>query len=288
MKVLITGSQGMLGQDLVKVFEIAGHDVISTTRKDLDITNQSAVNDYIRIHRPDVIINAAAYNLVDKVEEPQIYDIAYRINVIGPKNLAIAAQNIGAKFVHFSTDYVFDGQKNDYYLEDDLPNPISKYGYTKLMGEKFAQDACDKTYICRVVKLFGVPAIGESAKEGFVDMMLRLNKTLPDLKIADDEFGTPTYSLDVANAVENLVSGNYAPGIYHIINEGEPVSVFGFAKEIFEMLGIKDNYRPCPRSEFPRAAKCPHFSPLRNTKLPKLRSRKDALSEFLKNVSVSK
>jgi dTDP-4-dehydrorhamnose reductase len=288
MKVLITGSQGMLGQDLVKVFEISGHDVISATRKDLDITNQSAVNDYIRIHRPDVIINAAAYNLVDRVEEPQIYDIAYRINAIGPENLAIAAQNIGAKFVHFSTDYVFNGQKNDYYLEDDLPNPISKYGYTKLMGEKFAQDACDKAYICRVVKLFGLPAAGESAKEGFVDMMLRLNKTLPDLKIADDEFGTPTYSLDVANTVENLVSGNYAPGIYHIINEGEPVSVFGFAKEIFEMLGIKDNYRPCTRSEFPRAAKCPHFSPLRNTKLPKLRSRKDALSEFLKNISVSK
>lgn len=286
MKVLITGSQGMLGQDLVKVFGNAGHEVLATTRKDLDITDEGVVDEYIKKHNPEVVINSAAYNLVDKVEEPEVFELAMKINAYGPGNLAKASKSVGAKFIHFSTDYVFDGTKGDYYLEDDATNPISKYGHTKLQGELLSQQANDKTYICRVVKLFGKPAIGESAKEGFIEIMLRLQKSLPDLKIADDEYGTPTYSLDVANAVLRLVESDYKPGIYHLVNEGEPVSVYGFAKEIFEHLGIYNNYRPCTRAEFPRAAKCPHYSPLKNAKFPKLCTRAEALAQYLKNINV--
>lgn len=281
MTTLITGSQGMLGQYLVKVFESAGHDVISATRKDLDITNAESVLSFVQDKKPDVIINSAAYNLVDKVEEPEIFELAMKINAKGPENLAKVAQAIGARFVHFSTDYVFDGEKGDYYTENDTPNPISKYGETKLEGERLALQACEKTFICRVVKLFGNPATGESGKEGFIDIMLRLNRDLPDLKIVDDEYGLPTYALDVARAVLELLEKDYSPGIYHLVNEGEPVSVYGFAKEVFEAMGITENYRPCPRSDFPRPAKCPHYSPLANTKFPKLRPRAEALAEFL-------
>ncbi|KKR89927.1 MAG: dTDP 4-dehydrorhamnose reductase (DTDP-L-rhamnose synthetase) [Candidatus Uhrbacteria bacterium GW2011_GWE2_41_1153] len=240
----------MLGQYLVEVFESAGHKVISATRKDLDITDIESVLSFVQDKKP--------------VEEPEIFELAMKINAKGPENLAKAAQIVHARFVHFSTDYVFDGEKGDYYQEDDTPNPISKYGET-------------------VVKLFGNQATGESGKEGFIDIMLRLNRDLPDLKIADDEYGLPTYALDAARAVLELMEKDYCPGIYHLVNEGEPVSVYGFAKEVFEAMGITENYRPCPRSDFPRLAKCPHYSPLANTKFPKLRPRTEALAEFLSN-----
>ncbi|MBU4453129.1 dTDP-4-dehydrorhamnose reductase [Patescibacteria group bacterium] len=281
MKILITGSQGMLGQDLVNVFLSAGHEVIPATRKDLDITDQISVNTFVDQLKPDVIINAAAYNAVDAIEKDEEFNRAMKINGEAPGYLAQASARVGASFVHFSTDYVFDGNGKQYYAEDDAVNPISRYGVSKFKGEQMALKMGGGVYICRVSKLFGESGVGESAKENFVSIMLRLNKDLPDLKIADEEYGLPTYSLDVAKSVLELIEGEYQPGIYHMVNEGEPVSVYGFAKEIFEMLGIKDNYRPCPRSDFPRPAKCPHYSPLKNTKLPKLRLRNEALKDFL-------
>ena len=281
MKVLIAGAQGMLGQDLVSVFKSAGHEVIAASRKDLDITDPSFVDQYIKDLRPDVVINAAAYNAVDQIEEDEYFDRAMKINGDGPGNLAKAASEVGAAFVHFSTEYVFDGENDQHYLEYDQTHPLSRYGQSKLKGEQLALEANDKTYICRVSKLFGVRGGGESAKENFVELMFRLNKELDDLKIADEESGCPAYSPDVAQAVLDLIEKDYRPGIYHIVNEGEPVTVFGFAKEIFDMAEITENFRPVPRSEYPRAAKCPSYAPLKNTKLPKLRGRDEALREFL-------
>ncbi|MBT3230667.1 dTDP-4-dehydrorhamnose reductase [Candidatus Uhrbacteria bacterium] len=284
MKILITGAQGMLGQDLVKVFSSAGHDVIAASRADLDITNQESVDSYIDKLKPEMIVNAAAYNAVDQIEEDEHFERAMQINARGPLHLAQAADRVGAKFVHFGTDYVFDGQGNAHYLEDDQTNPISRYGESKLKGEELAQNACDDTYICRVSKLFGMPGGGESAKENFVSLMFRLNQELDDLKIADEEHGCPAYSPDVAQVTLDLIEGDYDPGIYHIVNEGEPVTVYGFAKEIFDMAGVTDNFRPVPRSDYPRAANCPSYAPLKNTKLPKLRHRDEALREFLEKL----
>ncbi len=284
MKILITGAQGMLGQDLVKVFESAGHNVIAASRKDLDITDRDVINRYVKDLKPEVIINAAAYNAVDDIEEDEHFEKAMKINGEGPGNLAQAAGWIGATFVHFSTDYVFDGKGEKYYEEDDKTNPISRYGESKLKGEQLAQGADGKVYICRVSKIFGNQGSGDSAKENVVELMLRLNKELDDLKIVDEEYGCPTYSPDIAKATLNLIEGDYEPGIYHMINEGEPVTVYGFAKEIFEMRGITENFRPVPRSEFPRAADCPDYAPLKNTKLPKLRDRSEALKEFLQKL----
>lgn len=284
MKILITGAQGMLGQDLVNVFVSAGHEVIAVSRKDLDITDQTSVDAFIDQERPDVIINAAAYNAVDAIEADEMFERAMKINGEAPGFLAQAAARIGAKFVHFSTDYVFDGKGNQYYKEDDQVNPVSRYGASKLAGEQAAQQAGGQVFICRISKLFGMPGSGESAKENFVSLMFRLNQELPDLKIADEEHGLPAYSPDVARATLDLIETDYQPGIYHMVNEGEPVTVYGFAKEVFEMAGITENYRPVPRSEFPRAAKCPSYAPLKNTKLPPLRHRHEALKEFLQKL----
>jgi len=274
----------MLGQDLVKVFEFAGHEVISASRKDLDITNADAVDGFIEDLKPDVIINAAAYNAVDQIEEDEHFERAMKINGIGPGNLARAAKKIGSKFVQFSSDYVFDGLEHKYYTEDDPTNPISRYGESKLAGERLSMESNNKTFICRISKLFGMPGSGDSAKENFVSLMFRLNQELDDLKIADEEHGCPAYSPDVAKATLNIIESDLEPGIYHMINEGEPVTVYGFAKEIFDMTGITENFRPVPRSEFPRAANCPNYAPLKNTKLPKLRNRDEALKEFLQKL----
>src|SRR3989339_1717329 len=130
MKALITGANGMLGQELRRIFSDEGYEVVATDRETLDITDRDQVLAFVRECRPDVVINAAAYNLVDKVEEANIYPIAYAINALGPKNLAEAAKAIGVPFVHFSTDYVFAGNKPEGYAEDDATSPLSKYGQT--------------------------------------------------------------------------------------------------------------------------------------------------------------
>jgi len=139
MKIIITGAQGILGQQLVEVFKNAGHEVISAKRQDLDITNKDQVLSFVQNQKPDVIINAAAYNFVDKVEDAEFYPLALAINADGPRNLALAARENGALVVHYSSDYVFEGTKQDGYDENDEPRPISKYGQTKLEGEKAIQ-----------------------------------------------------------------------------------------------------------------------------------------------------
>lgn len=282
MKILVTGARGMLGQDIVKVFASAGHEVIATDRQDLDITNKDAVETYVVKSAPDVIINAAAYNFVPKVEEdPAIYELAMSINAQGPANLARSAQAHGAKFVHYSTDYVFSGTKPEGYVETDEPDPISKYGQTKAAGEQAVAEVGGQYFICRLSKIFGLPGAGDGSKESFVALMLRLAKEKPELKIVNEEVGTPGYTPDIAVATLDLVTGNYQPGIYHIVNEGGGVTWFDFAQEIFEVAHVVTPRIPVPSSAFPKPYRSPKFAELKNTKLPKLRDRREALREFL-------
>ena len=282
MKILITGDQGMLGQDLVKVLGAAGHELIKTDRAELDITDADGVNAYIAQHKPEVVINAAAYNFVDKVEEPEGYQAAMAVNAKGPENLAKAAKENGSLFVHYSTDYVFKGDKPEGYVESDQTDPISKYGETKAAGEQAVQDVGGDYYICRLSKIFGEPAAGESAKESFVSLMLRLAEKMPELKIVDEQVGCPSYTLDIARTTAWMLENRPETGIYHIVNEGPGVTWYAFAKEIFEIAGVTTPFKPVPASEFPRAATPPAFAQLLNTKLPKLRERREALQAFLK------
>lgn len=281
MKYLITGVNGMLGKDFSGMLAARGDETIGTDRDVLDITNREAVLRFVDEKRPDVVINAAAYNFVDKVEEPDVYQVALAVNGHGPGYLAEAARNVGARFVHFSSDYVFAGDRPEGYVETDAVAPISKYGETKVAGESAVQDAGGDFYICRTSKLFGKPGLSEESKESFVNLMLRLAEKMPELNIVHEEVGSPTYTPDLAQAALNMLDENRPSGIYHVVNDGPGVTWYEFADEIFTLAGVQVPRNPVPSSEFPKPAQRPKFAALKNTKLPALRSRLEALKEFL-------
>lgn len=270
----------MLGGDLVKEFSSAGHEIITPKSKDLNITDITDVFDYVKKHKPDLIINAAAYNFVDKVEEQDIYSMAFAVNSSGPKFLAMSAEEAQIPIVHFSTDYVFSGEKLG-YLEDDEPEPLSKYGETKLYGERFVRSNSSQAYICRVSKLFGEPGESESSKQSFVEKMLELAKDRDSLQIVDSETGCPTYTKDIAAQVRMLVEEKYPFGNYHLINDGGGVTWYEFALEIFDLAGINIKIEPVSPEVFKRPARRPKEAVLLNTKLPSMRERREALKDFL-------
>jgi len=276
MKVLIVGSQGMLGQELAKVF--SNEELTLWDKNDLDITNREMVYSKVEALSPDLIINAAAYNNVDACEENA--EPAMRINGDGPIFLARAAENIGAKFIQYSSDYVFDGTKKEGYNEDELPRPISKYGESKLATENvFAH--CTRCYVVRTSRLFGLPAASEGAKKSFVDVMIKLGREKESLDLVDEELSNPTYVVDLAKQTKVLVDGYYPSGIYHATNEGA-CTWYGFAQEIFKQTGITIKTNPVTSDKFPRPARRPLFSSLINTKLPRMRTWQEALQDYLK------
>ena len=269
----------MLGAQLQKVF--AAHDLVCCDREEIDITSEEQVEQKVLEIKPDLIVNSAAFNDVDRCETD--FDIAKAVNSDGPINIAKAAQKVGAVFVHYSSDYVFDGTKKDGYVEIDQPGPISRYGESKLGGEKVF-NYCDKAYVIRTSRLFGSPAKSEGAKKSFVDVMLFLSETRDSLDVVDEEFSNPTFVNDLAAQTKVLVDGNYDFGLYHGVNEGA-CTWFEFAKAIFEILGKNVTINPVSSDKFPRPAKRPEFSSLINTKLPKLRHWREALSAYLNSKS---
>ena len=260
IKTLIIGASGMLGSDICKAFPEA----IRLTHKELDITNKDQVLESIRKIKPDVVLNAAAYTNVDGCEENQ--KLAVTVNGFGPGYIAEACSIIGAKLVHFSTDYVFDGTKNE-YEEHDFPNPINVYGYSKLLGENKIIENIDDYRIIRISWLFGVHG------KNFIETMLRLSREVDTVKVVSDQFGKPTYTMDLANKIKEIIELD--PGIYHITNEGI-CSWYVFASAII------DNVIPCTSEEFPRKAKRPRYSVLINTKTEPMRHWKEALKDYLK------
>ncbi len=286
MKILLTGAHGNLGSQLLAVFTAAGHDVLATEREELDITDEAAVSSYIAEHQPDVIVNAAAYNLVDKAEDAAVYPIAYAINALGPKYLATAAKSIDALLVHYSTDYVFAGNKIDGYAEDDITNPISKYGETKAAGEKFVIDSGARYLLCRMSKIFGPAGTSSAAKQSFVELITSLAKTKPELRIVNEEVGMPSYTVDIATETLRLITANTPTGIYHLVNPGPGVTWYQFAEEIFALAPSATPRIPVLGSEFPRPAPRPAFAALNNTKLPAMRSRALALKEYITSINL--
>ena len=269
MKVLVTGSNGMLGQDLCPIFEDNGVDVIETDVDTLDITNPDMVEQVLKEHKPDVVIHCAAYTSVDKAEEEK--EIAERINVIGTKNVALASNAIGATLVYISTDYVFDGTKSEPYIPEDQPNPINNYGWTKLAGEKLIEECCEKYYIVRTSWLYGHHG------NNFVETMVSLSSK-DEISVVDDQIGCPTWTVELANAILEIIEEELEFGIYHVCGSGQ-TSWFGFAKEIFEQLNLKVKLKPCTTEEFPRPAKRPKYSVMDNEGF--CRDWKIALKEYL-------
>jgi len=281
MKVIIFGAKGNLGQDLVEVFASAGHQVTAVDREDIDITDAPAVRRRIGDGGFDAVINAAAWNNVDGAEDPANRPAVWALNAEAPGVMAEAAKAAGAAFIHYSTDYVFEGDKPEGYREDDETRPVSVYGESKLAGERSALAAAGRAYVCRLSKIFGRPGSSGLSKPSFVSVMVNLAKTKPELAIVDEEVGSPTYTQDIAAATLKLLEEKFEPGIYHLINEGPGVTWYGFAEEFFGLLGVKTLRRPVSSALFPKPARRPKFARLLNTKFPPLRSRLEALQAFL-------
>jgi len=277
MKILITGANGQLGRELSKQYrEKKGIDLVLTGKSDLDISNINQVYSFVNENKPDIIINCAALTAVDMCES-QI-EMAYKINTIGPKNLAIAANQIGAEIVQVSTDYVFGGNVNKLLTEFDCVNPQTVYGKTKLEGEILVKNNNPKHYIVRTAWLYG-------DGNNFVKTMLNLSKTNKSLKVVNDQRGTPTSTVDLARVIIKLVDDkNY--GLFHCTCKGE-CTWYDFTKEIFRLKGIETEVFPCSTDEFPRPAKRPEYSVLRNYMLELTtgditRTWQEAIKEYLK------
>lgn len=282
MRVAIIGANGQLGTDLVEVFnEDPEFEVIPLTHKDLDVTVPETLEILKRLE-PDVIINTAAYVRVDDAE---LYpEKAFAVNAIGALNVARVANEIGAVNVYISTDYVFDGEKEEPYTEEDIPNPINVYGASKYAGEIFTRNYSPKHYIIRVASLYG--KAGASGKGGnFVEWVIEKAKRGEELRIVDDQFMSPTYTKDVARTLREFLKLRPEFGVYHMLNEGF-CSWYEFTKVIFEILGWKVQIKPIKSNELNRLAKRPRFSALKNEKLErlglKMKPWKEALREYLK------
>lgn len=275
MKILITGANGQLGRELTRQYNSKDVELILTDVADLDITNSNTVYSFVRENKPEVIINCAAHTAVDKCETD--IDNAYRINTIGPKNLAQAAQSIGSEIVQVSTDYVFSGDKDILLTEFDSPDPQTVYGLSKLQGENIVKELNPKHFVVRTAWLYG-------DGNNFVRTMLNLSKSNSSLKVVNDQHGTPTSTYDLAKTIVKLIDEkNY--GLFHCTCKGQ-CTWYDFAKKIFSLSNINIDVIPCTTEDFPRPAKRPKYSVLRNYMLELTtgditRSWEEALEQYL-------
>lgn len=300
-KILILGAKGMLGQELARVF--FDSDPVLWDKEDLDITNRGEVQKKIGELKPVVIINAAAYTAVDDCEKNR--ELAMKVNGKAVGYLVEALNNVNVNearshspsiFIHYSTDYVFNGENPNGYKEDDAPrNPLNAYGESKLLGEKclleFAKNYPNfKYYLIRTSWLYG------KGGRNFVDTILKLAENQKEIKVINDQCGKPTYASDLARRTRELLEGDYPLGLYHIANEtentGKGITWYDFAREIFFIsrgnarIAMRKNAEiiPCFSSDFPRPAKRPKWSVLINTKIPPARNWREALKEYLRNI----
>jgi dTDP-4-dehydrorhamnose reductase len=264
MNILIVGQNGMLGQDMARAARAAGHSVRGIDFPEIDITNGDSIRRHVAKVKPQAIINCAAYTAVDACETDR--DRAFAVNALGAGLLAGAAETHGAAFVHFSTDYVFDGKKTAPYVESDQVNPLSVYGKSKLEGELLVQKNCTRSFIFRTAWLYGaggnnfVKTIRELAKKNFASGS--------PLRVVNDQSGSPTYTVDVCRQTLGMLgSGHF--GLYHCTSEGQ-CSWYDFAVKIVRATGIPVTVEPCSTAEFPRPARRPANSVLENSCLKKL------------------
>jgi dTDP-4-dehydrorhamnose reductase len=260
IKILVTGGNGQLAQCLRNV--VKNNDELDADFQDLpalDITNKQQLESYFSKNELDYCINCAAYTAVDLAEEQS--DLAYAVNAEGPKNLAEFCKKYQVKFLHISTDFVFDGKKQTPYIETDMPNPLGVYGASKWQGERYIQEVMQDYFILRTSWLYS------EYGNNFMKTMLSLSETREEISVVSDQIGAPTYAGDLAEVLIKIVissSTNY--GIYHYSNLGA-ISWYDFAVEIFKQFGKTIEVKPIKTKDYPTAAKRPKYSVLETTKI---------------------
>ena len=256
MKVLVTGANGQLGYDVVKELQKQNIECYGATRKDFDIIDFKATENFITNYMPDTIIHCAAYTAVDKAgDEPEL---CYKVNAEATENIAKICKNIDAKMLYISTDYVFDGRKDGFYEVNDKTNPINVYGKSKLLGEKVVQKIVKKYFIVRISWVFG------EYGNNFVKTMLRLGKEHKEINVVSDQYGSPTYTADLAPLLFEMIKTDRY-GIYHATNEGV-CSWAEFAEEIFKIAGMNVKVNHITTTEYFTKAKRPLNSRLSKEK----------------------
>jgi dTDP-4-dehydrorhamnose reductase len=284
MKVAVIGANGQLGSDLVAAFSDNGDAVCGLTHAEIEISDLDSVSHALEAIRPQVIVNTAAMHNVEKCEsEPEK---AFAVNALGPKNLAIASRDMGAALMHVSTDYVFDGSKGSPYVEEDNPIPLSTYGITKLAGEHFARTTTARHFVIRTSGLYGKSPCRAKGGLNFIELMLKLAKERPEVRVVDSEVITPTSTVELAQQIVQLSHSEWY-GLYHATAEGS-CSWYEFARELFAITDTPVNLKVAAPGDFPSKVARPKYSVLENRALKSrgLNSFKpwqDALHKYLGN-----
>ncbi|MDP4090335.1 MAG: dTDP-4-dehydrorhamnose reductase [Bacillota bacterium] len=292
MRILVTGSKGQVGSQLIDIINsgsseigeipqaVRNAEVIGKSSRELDITDAVKVSTFIKELKPDVVINSAAYTNVDGCETDE--SRAFMVNALGPRNLAMACEEISAKFLHISTDYVFSGVSTRPYREYDLPSPQSVYGKTKNMGENYVREFSSRYFIVRPSWVYGYHG------KNFVYTVMKTANEKGTLKVVNDQIGTPTNAEDLVHHILKLiVTDDY--GIYHCAGKGE-CSWYEFAGKIVQLAGIPCTITPCTSEEYPSPTKRPAYSSLDNMMLrctvgDEMRNWEDALKNFIENAA---
>lgn len=258
--ILITGANGQLGHDFQRILKENNIDFIATTHKELDITDIESMREFVKNKDISLIINCAAYNNVDKAEEE--VDMCYKINAYAPRDLALLAKEIGAEYVTYSTDFVFDGKKSSPYTEEDEVNPLSVYSKAKALGEKLVLESYDKAFVIRTSWVFGI------ANNNFNKQVINWSKAKDILSIVDDQVSSPTYSYDLALYSLKLIKTKRY-GLYHLSNGGI-ASKYEQAKYVLDSIGWKGTLNRAKSSDFILPAKRAEYSKLDSSKLEKV------------------
>jgi dTDP-4-dehydrorhamnose reductase len=269
MKFLITGAKGQLAKEFLRVLENnslmpitsrLSPEIMALDKKELDISDLSAVLKAISYYKPDVVLNCAAYNFVDKAEKD--FDTAFKVNAVGTKNMAYACKSHNALLIHYSTDYVFDGRKEDLYTEQDEPDPVNNYGKSKLVGERLLQAETDKFLMFRVSWVFG------DGEQNFLYKLKEWAGKQRVIKVVCDQISVPTYTEDIVSVTLQAINEGLR-GMYHLTNSGY-ASRYEVARYFIEGLCFTNLILPVSSDFFPLQAKRPYFSAMSNSKISKI------------------
>jgi dTDP-4-dehydrorhamnose reductase len=264
MKIVVIGADGQLGTDIYKILKDTQHEIIGLTIEDIEISKIDSVASALKEARGELVINTAAYHNVEKCEQNPIR--AFEVNGVGSINLSQVCNDLDSTLLHISTDYVFDGEKRDAYIETDKPLPLNVYGNTKLSGEHFIESIAKKYYILRVSGIYGKNPCLAKGGYNFVELMLKLAKERDEVRVVDNEILTPTSTVEISLQIKKMIENDIAYGVYHVTAEGS-CSWYQFAKEIFSIAKTDILLNKAAPGEFAVKVNRPEYSVLENSRL---------------------